>query len=83
MPCNFTSFLNLRWAVENETRINITAGLKETENVENEPGRGIVIAVATKTDTEDVHGIVRGLEIAAGGNIMTTEEEMVVDLSAA
>lgn len=77
------TFLIFRWAVENETKRNITAGVTETESEENEVGPEIVIAVVTETGTEDVHVIVHDLEIAVGGNIMITEEEMLDDQSAA
>ena len=72
-----------RWAVENETKINITAGVTETKREENEVGQEIVIAVVTETGTEDVHVIAHDLEIAAGGNIMIIEEEMLDDRSVA
>ena len=77
------TFLIFRWAVENETKKNITAEVTETESEENEVDQEIVIAVVTETGTEDVHVIVQDLEIAVGGSIMITEEEMLDDRSAA
>ena len=57
--------------------------MTETESEENEVGPEIEIAVVTETGTEDVHVIVHDLEIAAGGSIMITEEEMLEDRSVA